>query len=271
MLIARLATAIVLLVVSISALLFLPNVWWTVFLMPVLAAASWEWSALTGARRTARWAFSAIVLASASAFWLLAARPGQIAWFGTAETLIYGAGCAFWVLVAIPWMAQSRRVQSPLVLCLAGWCVLLPAWLALTRLQERPGQLLAVLAIIWLADTAAYFSGRAWGRHKLAPSISPGKTWEGAAGAAVAVAVYYFILHRAVPEWGWWNGFGGALLFSGVAAMSVVGDLFESAIKRQAGVKDSGTLLPGHGGILDRIDSVTAALPLAALLMPHAG
>jgi phosphatidate cytidylyltransferase len=270
MLIARLATAIILLAVSISALLFLSNVWWMAFLLPVLAIASWEWSTLAGGKPVARWAFLAIVLVSAITAWQFAVHPAT-ALFSPVETLIYGAGCAFWALVAIPWMVQSWHVRSPLALCLAGWCVLLPAWLALVRLQENPGQLLAVLAIIWLADTAAYFSGRAWGRHKLAPSISPGKTWEGAAGAAVAVAVYYFVLHRAVPEWSWWNGFGGALLFLGVAAMSVVGDLFESTIKRQAGVKDSGTLLPGHGGILDRIDSVTAALPFAALLMPHAG
>jgi len=271
MLIARLATAIVLLVVYISALMFLPNAWWAVFLLPVLAVASWEWSALAGGTAVMRRAFPAIILVCALTAWLLTAYPGRAAWLSPVEPLIYGTGCAFWLLVAIPWMAQGWRVRSPLALCLAGCCVLLPAWLALTRLQERPGQLLAVLAIIWLADTAAYFSGKAWGRHKLAPGISPGKTWEGAAGAAVAVAVYDFVLQHAVPEWGWWNGYGGALLFAGVATMSVVGDLFESAVKRQAGVKDSGTLLPGHGGILDRIDSVTAALPLAALLMPHAG
>lgn len=214
MLTARLATALVLLAVVISALLFLPNAGWAAFLLPMLAVASWEWSALAGSQRAARWIFSAIVLGSAIAAWLLVAYPGP-AWSGSLETLVYGAGCVFWVLLAIPWMAQSWRVKSPLALCLAGWCVLLPAWLALARLQSHPGQLLAVLAIVWLADTAAYFSGRAWGRHKLAPGISPGKTWEGAAGAAVAVAVYYFILQRAVPEWGWWNGFGGPLLFAG--------------------------------------------------------
>ncbi len=265
MLIARLVTAIVLLVVCVSALLLLPNPWWTAVLLPALLAASWEWGALAGLARTARWVFVVVVGISAAGSWLLVDQPG------VADRLLYGAACVFWVLIAIPWLAGSWRVRAPLVLCAAGWIVLVPAWLALAQLQAHPGQLLAVLAIIWLADTAAYFSGRAWGRHKLAPDISPGKTWEGAAGAAVVVAVYYFALKLVVPEWGWWNGFGGPLLFAGVAVMSVVGDLFESAIKRQAGVKDSGKLLPGHGGVLDRIDSVTATLPLAALLMPYAG
>ena len=121
------------------------------------------------------------------------------------------------------------------------------------------------MAVVWVADIAAYFTGRAFGRRKLAPSISPGKTWEGAAGAAVAVLAF---------------GFGvlamrGAELQGGVAviavvllawtAVSIVGDLFESLLKRQAGLKDSGNILPGHGGILDRIDSLTSTLPMVAL------
>src|SRR6185503_17555955 len=99
--------------------------------------------------------------------------------------------------------------------------------------------------LVWLADTAAYFVGSRWGRHKLAPGISPGKTWEGAAGGIAGALVYAALL----------------------AALSIIGDLFESAAKRQAEVKDSGTLLPGHGGILDRIDSATATLPVAGLLL----
>lgn len=268
---ARLATAIVLLAVCISALFYLPNAWWTALLLPVLLAASREWAALAGLQGAARWMFSGLVLASAVVASVLAAGFPVVAGRPTSpEAMIYGAGCAFWLLIAVPWLARFWHVRSVLILASTGWIVLVPAWLALARLQESPGRLLAVLAIVWLADTAAYLSGRAWGRHKLAPSISPGKTWEGVAGAAVAVAVYYFVLSRVAPEWGWWSGYGGAILFAGVAVMSVVGDLFESAIKRQAGVKDSGTLLPGHGGVLDRIDSLTAALPMAAVLMPYA-
>lgn len=272
MFIARFATAIALLAVCISALLFLTNVWWTALLLPALLVAGWEWGGLTGWARAARWMFAGFLLASTIAVWLLVARFEPVVGRLTVpEVLIYGIGCAFWLFIALAWLARRWPMRSPLVLGAVGWIVLAPTWLALARLQESPAQLLAVLAIIWLADTAAYLSGRAWGKHQLAPSISPGKTWEGAAGAVAAVAVYYFILSRALPEWGWWNGCGGAALFAGVTVMSVVGDLFESAIKRQAGVKDSGSLLPGHGGVLDRIDSMTAALPAAALLLPYAG
>jgi phosphatidate cytidylyltransferase len=148
------------------------------------------------------------------------------------------------------------------VLVVAGWVVLVPASLALATLEPR--RLLAVLALVWVADSAAYFVGRAWGRHKLAPSISPGKTWEGALGG-VAGALVWAIICRSVFEDAAWPAYLAAAAL--LAAASIVGDLFESAAKRRAGVKDSGTLLPGHGGILDRIDSATAVLPLAALLL----
>jgi len=140
-------------------------------------------------------------------------------------------------------------------------------WAATTLLVVA---LLAVLLVVWIADTAAYFSGRAFGRRKLAPKISPGKTWEGLIGAFIAVLIYgavaSFVLQPSV------NVYDRAVALIFVAAlttMSVLGDLFESWIKRGVGAKDSGSLLPGHGGILDRIDSLTAALPFAALCSLH--
>jgi len=180
------------------------------------------------------------------------------------EIAVYGASVAFWVLIAAPWLARRWQVRSPLALAAAGWIVLVPAWLALARLQAEPERLLALLGIIWIADTAAYLAGRAWGRHRLAPAVSPAKSWEGVAGACAAVAVYYVALSIFTPEW---RGLSGALLFAGVTVMSIVGDLYESWIKRQAGVKDSGALLPGHGGVLDRIDSLNSSMPFAALLL----
>lgn len=272
MFIARLGTAGVLLAACVSALFFLPNLGWTVLLLAALAIASWEWAVLTGLRRAARGLYAGGVAASAAVVWLLVANtaPATGGVF-MPETLIYGASCAFWVFIAVPWLAWRWQARSKLVLAAAGWVVLVPAWLALARLQSEPQRLLAVLAIIWLADTAAYLCGRAWGRRKLAPNISPAKTWEGVAGAAVAVAVYYVALSGAVPDWGWLQGVRGPVLFAGVALMGVAGDLFESWMKRQAGVKDSGTLLPGHGGVLDRIDSMASSLPFAALLLLYAG
>ena len=157
-----------------------------------------------------------------------------------------------------------RAQQRPALLA-AGLVVLVPAALAMVALA--PAEALLVLAVVWIADTAAYLAGRRWGRHKLAPAISPGKTWEGAAGGLIGAAAYAMILSIL---------FAGTqatrmAVFLGAAALlvavSILGDLFESAAKRQAGVKDSGTLLPGHGGIMDRIDSATAVLPIAALLL----
>lgn len=272
MFITRLATAGVLLAACVSALFLLPNFWWTAVLLVALAVAAWEWAALAGQRRTARALFAAGVTISAVVIWLPVARavPGS-GNVSVLEAAVYGAGCLFWLLIALPWLAWRWRARATPLMLATGWIVLVPAWLALARLQTDPQRLLAILAIVWLADTAAYLCGVAWGRRKLAPGISPAKTWEGAAGAAVAVAVYYVILSGARPDWNWLQGGWGPVLFAGVALMGVAGDLFESWMKRQAGVKDSGALLPGHGGVLDRIDSMASSLPFVALLLRYAG
>lgn len=268
MLMVRVATAGVLLASCISALFVLPNTVWALLLLPMLFAAAWEWAALAGLRPADGATYAGLLLISALLIgWAVmdaASASGGLSWL---EAAIFGSSCVFWLFIAVPWLVLQWTARGPLVLGIAGWIVLVPTWLALVRLQPKPGQMLALLGIIWLADTAAYCTGRAWGRHPLAPRISPGKTWEGVAGAGVAVAVYYVALSSFLPEWIEWQGARGAALFAGVAVMSVVGDLFESSIKRRAGVKDSGSLLPGHGGILDRIDSMTSTLPLGALVL----
>jgi phosphatidate cytidylyltransferase len=270
MLNARLVTALALLAGCISALLFLPNRWWAALLLSVLAVSAWEWGTLAGIRPAQRWLYVGVVLGSACVIGLIAESTGGIAnrhaWV---ETAVYGASTAFWLLLALPWLTRQWQVRSRLALGAAGWMVLVPAWLAVARLQSEPERLLAVLGIVWIADTAAYLAGRAWGRHHLAPRVSPAKTWEGVAGACAAVAVYYVVLSIFTPEWRGWQGWSGAVLFAGVTLMSIVGDLYESWIKREAGVKDSGALLPGHGGVLDRIDSVNSSMPFAALLLPY--
>jgi phosphatidate cytidylyltransferase len=147
-----------------------------------------------------------------------------------------------------------------------GWLLLLPTGLALYQLRTiSPLLLLGFMAAIWISDTAAYFAGRAYGKHKLAPGISPGKTWEGVVGALVAVSVYALI----------WSQIAGEdariilllPLLLGLVILGIIGDLFESLMKRHAGVKDSGNILPGHGGILDRIDALTSTLPAAVLAL----
>jgi phosphatidate cytidylyltransferase len=152
--------------------------------------------------------------------------------------------------------------------------VLLPTFLALVQLRNLgPGTLLAFMATVWIADIAAYFFGRNFGRRKLAPNVSPGKTWEGFYGALAATAVYagawiglfYGATPAAVRDLPW-SPLWMIVLLEGLAVLSVLGDLFESAMKRQAGLKDSSSLLPGHGGVLDRIDALTPVLPVAALV-----
>jgi phosphatidate cytidylyltransferase len=168
-----------------------------------------------------------------------------------------------WVVIAPLWMRAGMRPTQATWIGAAGFAVLVPAGLALLALQ--PLQVLLVLVLVWIADTAAYFVGRRWGRRKLAPSISPGKSWEGAAGGLIGALAYAIICGFFIEGLAWAPYLAAAAV---LAMVSIVGDLFESAAKRQAGVKDSGTLLPGHGGILDRIDSATAVLPLAALALP---
>jgi phosphatidate cytidylyltransferase len=174
-----------------------------------------------------------------------------------------------WVFIVPAWMFLGLQSRNLWAMGLVGWVVLIPTGLAMIDLRiTSPWDLLGVMFVVWLADTAAYFSGRKFGKHKLAPSISPGKTWEGVLGALVFVTIY-------VAAIGWGTGliktflvFAAVVLISWFwVALSVMGDLFESAIKRQAGVKDSGNLLPGHGGLLDRIDALTSTLPFVALVI----
>jgi phosphatidate cytidylyltransferase len=271
MLATRFLTAAILLAICIAALFLLPNRWWAVALLLVFLRAAWEWSALVGCGRAAQVAFCSVMAVSAIAIFLAAEAGSVIAPRVEIELVVYAIACLFWVFLAPAWLAGRWQVSSALWGAAVGWVVLLPAWLAVARLQIDPVQLLQLLGIVWLADTAAFLVGRSWGKHKLAPRISPGKTWEGVAGAVAAVAVYYVVLSNFTSAQAWAIGWGGVLVFAGVTATSIIGDLFESWMKRQAGVKDSGRLLPGHGGILDRIDGLTASMPLAALVTRYLG
>ena len=171
-----------------------------------------------------------------------------------------------WAIAAPLWLFRGWRATQPLMLGVVGWIVLVPAWLAIVSLQTAPRFLLAALVAVWIADIAAYFAGRRFGRRKLAPQISPGKTWEGVAGAFAAVAVYALLVSFVLqPSASFYDRTGLLIFFLALTVLGIVGDLFESWIKRGAGAKDSGNLLPGHGGVLDRVDSLTAALPFAAL------
>jgi phosphatidate cytidylyltransferase len=274
MLSTRIVTALIALLVVLAALFLLPPRGFALALLVVLAFAAREWGALARLGRAGTTAFIAVLLAAGLALVYAGATRADTA---AALALAVCAGATlFWVLIATPWVVRRWPPRSPLGLALSGWIVLLGAFVALTELQARsPWLVLAAMAIVWIADTAAYFSGRAFGRRKLAPQVSPGKTWEGVYGALAAVALYSLALVPLARSAGYAGTLDAASVLLwlafvvAVAALSVVGDLFESWLKRNAGVKDSGSLLPGHGGVLDRIDALLAAMPpiaLAALL-----
>jgi phosphatidate cytidylyltransferase len=262
----RVITAIILVALVLAAIFSFPPLWFRAFVAVFIALGAWEWSALAGLRSAPpRVAFTLLCLA------VMLGAPGdnsrlfQVAglWWLVAFVLVclYPKGAAAW---------HRWVVLLPL-----GLIVLLPGYAALVQLRGNADYvffILLLIALIAAADTGAYFAGRAFGKHKLAVRVSPNKTWEGFAGGQVAVCVVLWaaLLVQGVEL----NAVQALLVTLGavlLAMASVVGDLFESMLKRQAGVKDSGTLLPGHGGVLDRIDSLTAALPVYTLLLTQAG
>jgi phosphatidate cytidylyltransferase len=220
----------------------------------LVAGGGYEWARLCRLGGARAWLYTA---ALAAAFALLFALGEPVARITLLAATVFWAGC-------VPiWLARGVAAQHRAALIVAGVVVLVPAGYALAALEPR--QVLAALVLVWVADTAAYFVGRRWGRRKLAPAISPGKTWEGAWGGIAAAIAYAIICGTFLLGTAGWPAYIAVAAL--LAAISIVGDLFESATKRQAGVKDSGALLPGHGGILDRIDSATAVLPVVALLL----
>lgn len=277
MLKTRVLTAIALLPVVLGMLFAASPGIWAAFALALALLASWEWSRLCGFRPGAQVAF--LVLSAAVAAALFAAylgAPGRV--FQNVAEASFVAAAYFWVFAVPLWLALRLRPQ-PWVAGLAGVLVVWPLWTALVVLrQASPWILLAIAVLVWVADIAAYFAGRRYGRRKLAPAISPGKTWEGVLGALLGVLAYGVALDVITHAWqgpvaplfafGW--GAVTVLAMLVLAALSILGDLFESWMKRCAGRKDSSRLLPGHGGILDRIDALTPTLPVAALLVSFA-
>jgi len=262
----RLLTVAVVLPLLLGCIFLLPNPGWALLMTVPTALGAFEWAKLAGYGRGARRLFVGAVLASCLLLIAISVSRRYPALELNIALALFVLALLFWAIAVPVWLYSKWRISQALPLAVAGWIVLVPAWLAAVRLQQAAWLLLVVLGVVWIADTAAYFAGRRFGRNKLAPQISPGKTWEGVIGAYVAVLVYALaaslILQSAANAYDHLT----VLLFAFVlTAFGIVGDLFESWIKRQAGAKDSGQLLPGHGGVLDRIDSLTAALPFAAL------
>ncbi|MEJ2423150.1 MAG: phosphatidate cytidylyltransferase [Candidatus Thiodiazotropha sp.] len=257
----RVITALILAPLVMMAVLLLPTVYVAAFLALVVAVGGREWARLSGIRASWLQLFYALLMVLVMAVSFVAIPESWIPWVMAVSLL--------WWCTAIYRLARYRSEPvsehfAP-VQALEGFLVLLPAWIALVTLHRvphyGPGLLLFVLILIWSADVGAYFAGHRWGHRKLAPRVSPGKTREGVYGAMASALLCGLILV-------WWLDAGLEtaplilLLCLITMMLSVVGDLFESLLKRQRGMKDSGTLLPGHGGMLDRIDSVTAAAPM---------
>jgi phosphatidate cytidylyltransferase len=254
----RVLTAVPLAVALLVILLLLPPWATVVALTAVLLAGAWEWSAFlrlsTATRRLTYVALVALLLPLA---WRVSADPGG-------RDLILLAALLWW-LTAFMWIAFAPRRVSRWAAGVAGVLALVPSWLALVWLRYAPpphGQwVLFTLVLVWVADIGAFFAGRRFGRIRLAPEVSPGKTWEGVVGG-VALSTLVAIGGSA------WFHVSLAVflpLCLATVAFSVIGDLTESLLKRFAGMKDSGTVFPGHGGVMDRVDSLTAAAPVLLL------
>ena len=259
MLKTRVLTVLLLLPLFLAALFLLPETGWALLMLGVVLIGAREWSKISAFSGFQGWLYVLLTL-----FIGLALLPESSR---SANLVLYGMAFLFWTLLVPLWLRNQWRARQWTIMALIGWVVLIPTWLALVELRTiGPELLLGLLAVVWVADTAAYFAGRKFGRHKLAPAISPGKTWEGVAGAFLGVTLYGL-------AWGMWDSssvpfnsglWRGVLLLWILTLFSILGDLFESWMKRVAGLKDSGRILPGHGGVLDRIDALTAVLPLAA-------
>jgi len=231
--------------------------YWALLMLAFITIAFWEWGGMSGMDKPWRHIYAGLVML----FGVIVVLADDIG-LGTLQpqVMFYSilAATVFWLLVAPIWLMFRFNIRQSKLLAVIGFVVLFPTWLALVSMRGiSPWLLLLAMAAVWIADSAAYFSGKRFGKHKLAPQISPGKTWEGVLGAWLAVTIYGLILCYSLSLT-YWVIVG---LF-GITVLSIMGDLLESLVKRQAGVKDSGCLLPGHGGVLDRIDGLTSSLPL---------
>lgn len=276
MLKTRVITAIVLLAVLLPAL-FAASPWYFAGLtVLMIGAAGWEWARLNGLPGTG--AIAAGVSLALACIWTLLigglnAPPAWIWWLATGVWVLGGAYALRAGPTGWPRIAQVGRLAL-------GAVLLWGAWLAIVQAKVHGiNFILSVFCLVWMADIAAYFCGRAFGKRKLAPAISPGKSWEGAWGGMAGVILLGFVwvhvidVRVAVDSASLYtllvqrHGVVSLLALVFLGAMSVVGDLFESLVKRAAGAKDSSNLLPGHGGVLDRIDALLPVFPLALALI----
>jgi phosphatidate cytidylyltransferase len=254
----RLITSLVLFLSIGAAFVYLPPLYWGLLVLAVTSIGAWEWAGMSKFNKAFSLIYSAFVLFLGLFVILYSPQSMQV-------VIIWGvlASALFWLLVVPFLLAFTPKINNRFIMAVLGLIAIVPFGLTLIALREINPLLLVVFAMtVWIADSSAYFAGKRFGKHKLAPSISPGKTWEGVLGAFVAITIYATLLSYLTHQSYWF-----VFVFWGVMVLSIMGDLFESLIKRQAGIKDSGNLLPGHGGVLDRIDGLTSSLPLVMFLL----
>lgn len=255
MLKTRIITAIFLLTGLIALVFFAPNQLWIAACLALTLLGFREWLGfmqITGATKNA---YSLLFLLTGVVI-LMLPYTSHAEYHGLVRILLLGAASFFWIVIAPIWLIRNATFKSRVLLLPLGWVLLMATSLALQGLREiSPWLLLGIILTVNIADSAAYFAGKRFGRHKLAPAVSPGKTWEGVYGAVLAVTLFGMVLCYT-------QGYSYWLIISlwMLVALSVIGDLTESLMKRKAGIKDSGTLLPGHGGVLDRVDGLLPTL-----------
>ena len=283
MLKTRLITALSLVSIFLAALFYLTGLEWQLLILAGVVTAAWEWAVLSKFNLVLRIVYSSSLLILGL---LLIFVAPDLAGAVTLSAILLSA--IFWLFFAPAWLMTKIVIKNKFALAAIGLLIIVPLWFAMTVLrsgftpatsviskfasnlkmlgldqtQVGPLLLLTMMATVWIADSAAYFAGKCFGRHKLAPSISPGKTWEGVLGACLAVTLYAVSICYFFKTEYWL-----VILMLAITVASVVGDLIESLVKRQADAKDSGAIFPGHGGILDRIDGLTSSLPLVTFLL----
>lgn len=272
----RVITAVILAAIFFAAVFYLPVPLFSAFIATVVLIAAWEWANMAGfARRWQRLVYlvlTALIMGAIALYLELLPGAGMNTDSGQYRDLLVLA-CGWWALALLlvqGYPSSAILWGAPILRALMGFLVLIPTWAAFTYVRAHDNGtwlVLLIVAVVACADIGGYFAGRRWGKRKLKPAVSPGKTWEGFIGGVVANLLLSLLLWLVVGG----NYWVILAIILPTSLVSVLGDLLESMVKRHRGAKDSGTLLPGHGGVLDRVDSLTAAAPVFALALLASG